>query len=59
MGRNMARMVMVVMLKGVAAHGHVGVEVGRADAAWISRPVRRRWRKDGTYVKTHICEGNK
>lgn len=35
MGCDVAGMVMVVVLQGVATHGHVGVEVGRADAARV------------------------
>ena len=38
--------------KGVAAHGHVGVQVG-AHSARVG-PIGRRRREDGTYVKTHV-----
>ena len=31
----MSRVVVVVVLQGVAAHGHVGIEVGGADAAGV------------------------
>lgn len=47
---------MVVVRQGVAAHGHVRVEVGRAHSAGIRRPVRRRRREDGTYVKAHVLK---